>query len=97
MITKLEFILFYSLFLSFVVQLSAMAGATIIKNAPPPPTIPPQPTIVDYIVWPILNAGYFFKLMSVSSDFLLFGSLILTPFLIALIFLIIELVRGTGG
>ncbi|MEO0090851.1 MAG: hypothetical protein ABIK75_07105 [candidate division WOR-3 bacterium] len=97
MITKLEFILFYSLFLSFIIQISSMAGATIVKNAPPPPTIPPEPTIIDYIVYPFLNLGYFFRLMSVSTDFLLLGALLFTPFLIALIYTILEFVRGTGG
>lgn len=96
MITKLEFILFYSLFLGFVVQLSSMAGAAIIKNAPPPPTIPPEPTVLDYIVYPILNLGYFFRLMGVSTDFMLFGTLVLTPLIVGLIYLIIELVRGVG-
>jgi hypothetical protein len=94
MITKLEFILFYALFLFFITQISAMAGASILKNAPPPPTIPPEPTIVDYIVYPIQNIGYFFRLMLVSSDFALFGTLILVPFLIALVWIILELVRG---
>lgn len=96
MVTKLEFILFYSLFLGFVVQMSALAGANIVKDAPPPPTIPPEPTIIDYIVYPIKNIGYFFRLMAVSSDFLLFGALLLSPFLVGLIWTIIELVRGTG-
>lgn len=94
MITKIEFILFYSIFLMFVIQISSMAGATIIKNAPPPPTIPPEPTVLDYIVYPIKNIGYFFKLMTVSTDFLLLGSVLFTPFLITLIWIIIELVRG---
>lgn len=71
-----------------------MAGASVIKNAPPPPTIPPEPTILDYIVYPIQNIGYFFVLMTVSTDFLMFGSLILTPFIIALVWIILELVRG---
>jgi hypothetical protein len=44
----------------------------------------------------VQNIGYFFRLMSVSSDYLLFGALILTPFLITLIYLIIEVVRGVG-
>jgi hypothetical protein len=96
MITKLEFVLFYSLFMFFIITISSMAGATIVKNAPPPPTIPSEPTLIDYLIWWVNNIGYFFKLMSVSSDYLLFGALILTPFLITLIYLIIEVVRGVG-
>ena len=94
MITKLEFLLFYSLFMFFIVTIGGMAGATIVKNAPPPPTIPSEPTLLDYLVWWVSNIGYFFKLMTVSSDYLLFGSLILAPFLVALIYIIVEVVRG---
>jgi hypothetical protein len=71
-----------------------MAGVSIVKNAPSPPTIPPQPTIIDYIVYPISNIGYFFSLMAVSSDYLIFGTLVISPFIIGLIWTILELVRG---
>jgi len=97
MMTKLQFIYFYTVFLMFVIQISAMAGTTIVSNAPPPPTIPPQPTALDYITWPFLNIGYFFQLMLVSSTYFIFGTLILTPILIALIFIILEWARGVGS
>jgi len=91
---KLDFILFYSMFLFFIVQIGSMAGINIVKNAPAPPSLPPKPTVLDYLVYPFQNIGYFFSLMRVSSDYLLFGSLILVPYIITLIWIIIELVRG---
>jgi hypothetical protein len=94
MLTKLQFIYFYALFLFFVIQIGSMAGYTIVKNAPPAPTIPPEPTILDYITYPIANIGYFFKLMMTSSDYFLFGALILTPFIVAMLWVILEFVRG---
>jgi hypothetical protein len=94
MLTKLQFVYFYALFLFFVIQIGSMAGYTIVKNAPSAPTIPPEPTVVDYITYPIKNIGYFFKLMMTSSDYFLFGTLILMPLIIAMLYAILEFIRG---
>lgn len=96
-LTKLQFIYFYAVFLFFVVEIGALMGVSIVKDAPSPPTIPPQPTVWDYLTWPIANIGYFFQLMLVSSDFFLFGALVLTPFIIGLIWIAIETMRGSGA
>jgi hypothetical protein len=93
-ISKVEFILYYSIFLFTVIQLTAMAGSNVIINAPTPPTIPPEPTAWDLAIYPIANIGYFFTLMIVNSTFTLFGIMILTPFTIAMIWAVLELLRG---
>ena len=91
---KIDFILFYSMFLFFIVQIGSMAGINIVENAPSPPSLPPQPTAFDYLIYPFQNIGYFFDLMRVSTNYCLFGSLILVPYIITLIWIIIEFVRG---
>ena len=91
MLTKLEFILFYSFFLFFMMQISAMAGQSIISGIEKPRV----PTgIADTV---ISNFGYFFKMMGVSTGFGIFGTLILTPMLIGLIIIVIEIIRGSSG
>lgn len=94
MITKLQFLLFYSVFLFFVMQISAMAGVSLIKGLETP-TPPSQPSgIIDALGWVVGNIGYFFKLFRVSTEFALFGTLILIPFFVVLIAVIIEWIRG---
>lgn len=93
MITKLEFMIFLSTFLFFIIPISNMMGTNLIKNAPTPPTIPPEPTVWNYITYPFENLGYFFRIMSISTEFQILG-LITSVFIIALIWCIIELVRG---
>lgn len=91
MLTKLEFILFYSFFLFFLMQISAMAGTSIVSGI----ENPRAPTGIGDAL--ITNFGYFFKLMRVSTGFAIFGTLILTPMLIGLIWVIIEAVTRIGS
>lgn len=106
MVTKIQFILTYSIFLFFIIQISGMAGETIVSGIDPP-DIPKEPTspdrggfwgfwdsIVGIIRYIYGNIAYFFKMMGASTTFGLFGAVILTPFVITLIFVIIELIRG---
>ena len=87
-ITGLQFILFYSIFLFTLMQISAMAGQNIIIGIDPP--TPPK-TVGDALFG---NFGYFFRMMGASSAFALFGTVVLTPFVVGLIWLIIETIRG---
>lgn len=107
-LTRLQFILGYSIFLFFVMQLSAMAGQTIISGITPPsvPSAPNTPGktgfwgfwdgLIDVVAYIFGNIGYFFKLMGASTTFGMFGTVILTPFVIGLIWIIIEVIRGTS-
>jgi hypothetical protein len=91
--TKVWFILGTFAFITFVVQMGALMGSSIVTNAPPPPTIPDVPTAWDYLTYPVANIGYFFQLMAVSSTYTVVG-VILSIFLVGLIWAIIELIRG---
>jgi hypothetical protein len=106
MVTKLQFLLFYTIFLFFITQISAMAGESIVSGIPPP-NVPSQPSgsygggivgffdSIGYLIRYIFtNIGYFFTLMRASTTFALFGAVILTPFVIVLIWIILELIRG---
>ncbi|MEM2506264.1 MAG: hypothetical protein QXF61_04390 [Nitrososphaeria archaeon] len=165
---KYQFLFLYLVFIFFVMTISAQAGAQLIKNAPPPPTLnlptyPPfvsadelnnitgtncfyetrvmfSPWIPDigkrntykYCTPECINVqpecyhagecskagalsclivteahggplgayagfffdtlGYFFRLMGVSSEFMLFGILLIVPFIIVLAWIILELI-----
>ena len=88
-LSKIQFILFYTTFLFFLMQLSGMAGQNIISGLSPPD---PPTGIADAV---FTNFGYFFKMMRTSSSFAIFGAIVLTPFFVTLIFIILELLRGT--
>jgi len=93
-ITKVEFFVFYTMFLFAIIQITAMMGSDIITNAPTVPTIPAVPTAWDYLSYPFENIAYFFTLAALRSSFAIFGAIIITPFAIGVIWAVIELVRG---
>jgi hypothetical protein len=95
-ITSLQFILFYSLFLFLVIQITGLMGENVISGVNPP-SLPQQPTFLNYLAYPFENIGFFFKLMGASSSFAILGTIILTPFAIGIIWIILQLVRGSGS
>jgi len=90
--SKYTILLGYTTFLFFVIQISAMAGATLIKNAPSPPAAPSTPGALELLSFILNNIVFFFNLMAISTDFLIFGAVVLTPFIIFLLWIIIELI-----
>jgi hypothetical protein len=109
MVTSLQFILFYTIFLFFIIQLSAMAGQSLVSgvNAPTAPSPPTTPArggfwgfwdgIFGIIGYLFTNIVYFFQLMGSSSSFTVFGAIILAPFMIALVWIVLQLIRGQGS
>lgn len=95
-----QFVLSVSIFTFFMVQIGSLAGQTIIKNAPPVPIMPSAigaPSglewawfIFNLLVFVFSNIIYFFQLMSISSDFALFGVVVLTPLGITMLWIIIK-------
>lgn len=91
--TKVWFITGAFAFITFMTQISAIMGADLVDNAPPPPEIPDQPTLIDYIYWPFQNLGYFFQLMTISSGYAFLGA-IFGVFSLGIIWAVTELIRG---
>jgi len=52
--------------------------------------------LIDVVVCVAKNLGIFFKLMSISTTIRVVGMVLFTPFLIALAYIIISLIRGGG-
>ena len=94
--TKVFFIIGITMFFLFIVQISAMWGTTILNNtnnlsftAPAPPS-----NILDALGYIVANFGIFFTIMSVSSGFLIFGSVIVIAYVIGMFWAVLELIRG---
>lgn len=102
MINSLEFVMIYSMFFLFITQITGMAGVTLISGmtttvtAPIAPELSGWAAIINAIVWVGENIVFFFQLMLISTEYALFGTLILTPMVIGLIWAVLSLVRGTG-
>lgn len=95
MITKEQILFAYVIFLFAVIQLSALAGSTLVGNVPG--VTPPSPPgslwdIFGLVGWIGGNIVFFFDLMRVSTHYTAFGAIILTPFVILLIYIIIDMV-----
>jgi hypothetical protein len=94
-IGRYEFLLAYTTFLFFIIQVSAMAGTSIIQNAPPSPTFPTDvPSIIGIPAFVIGNIVYFFKLMLLSSTFGLIGIVLLAPFTLVMLLIMAELLEA---
>jgi hypothetical protein len=101
MITKEQILLAYSIFLFTVIQLSAMAGSTLVGNVPgvkppsPPGALWDVPGVISWIGG---NIVFFFDLMQVNSSYTAFGAIVITPFMILLIYIVIDLIiRAVRG
>ena len=94
-LTKTDFILADVVFLFFVIQISALAGVSILNSTgitftpPAPPTDP-----ITFLLYIFNNIGIFFTLMGLSSQFFLIGAVLIVPLSIALLWAVIELIRG---
>jgi hypothetical protein len=101
-LTKEQILLAYTIFLFAVIQLSALAGTTLVGNVPGEVTPPSPPgsllDIFGVLGWIKDNILFFFDLMRVSTSYRVFGTLIIAPFVILLIYIIIDLIiRAVRG
>lgn len=93
--TKVFFILGISVFFLFLVQVSALWGIRILDNIDPTFVAPAPPTDPLATIFYVLNNfGIFFQLMFASSGFLIFGSVVVVGYSIAMLWAILEMVRG---
>jgi len=95
-----KFILVYSCFvfmLIYLINQSAVSGIDIgINQTLQPPTcdISGWDALVDAVMCVFVNLSFFFSLMSISTGYTLLGTLIFTPLLATLLWVILKMVRG---
>ena len=98
-----HFILFVNLFLSVIVQVSGMIGATVLSAALPDPIFPTGAGggLLDLILFAINNVWYFFNLMFIDTSYAMLGVVVFTPLALTTLWLLMELLSGfiptTGG
>lgn len=85
-ITDIEFLLSYSAFITFVAYVSGLAGASIIGNVPDAPTAFSEPSITNILA----PFGYFLNLLLVSAEYQIIFTLILSPALVVIVYIIIK-------
>jgi len=97
---KLDFVLYYTIFLIFISQLIGMMAAdiNIIEGAiVNPPDFSPTSQIPEGIfggaTWIFSNFSRFFRLMFVSSEFMLFSVFIITPYIIGIFWCLLEIIK----
>jgi len=91
MITKIEFVFFYTLFLLFVIYISGMAGRTIFASNPAFENVP---TDAATILNPLANFGFWISLLTISTEYQILFTLVMLPMIVTLVWILIELARG---
>lgn len=95
--------MFVNLFLSVIVQVSGMIGATVLSAALPDPIFPTGAGggLLDLILFAINNVWYFFNLMFIDTSYAILGVVVFTPLALTTLWLLMELLSGfiptTGG
>lgn len=80
----------------FIVEVSAIVGPDLIQEFNPAFTLSLTGIgPLDFLIFVINNVGVFFGLMSVSSGFFFLGTILIPAFVLGLLFVLIEIFRGT--
>jgi hypothetical protein len=70
----------------FIVYVSGLAGVAILGNVPQAPSSVAAPSLLDVFA----PFGYFVALLSVSSEYQIIFTLLLTPAIVVTIYIIIK-------
>jgi hypothetical protein len=89
--SKVEFVLFYTVFILFVIQVSGMAGQTIFADSPQFANVPVDATT---ILNPLTNFGFWISILTLSTEYQLLFSLLILPLIVGLVWVFVEMVRG---
>lgn len=84
--TEVSFLLYYATFLIFVVYVSGLAGYDIIMGMPDVQTTFEAPSITNFLA----PFGYFLALLTLSTEYQIIFTLILSPVIIVLVYIIIK-------
>lgn len=101
--SALKFLYTYSVFMFTALFLIGLGAPTFLENLPSAPEPPEFPDvsgwtdIFDIIIWGFKNIVYFFELMLVSSSIRAVTLILITPFIICLIWIVLSFVRGVSS
>jgi len=95
-------IVFFLIFFSIEFIAVTYLGADSYVNAPEiqPPSTPEAPStniaeaLIDAVMYPIENIGYFFSLMLYGGSFGVLNSMLMLVFFVLLLMYVLQLVRG---
>lgn len=75
----------------FVIQISGMAGQSILSESPAFANVP---TDAGTVLNPLVNLNFWIGLLTISTEYQILFTLILLPFIVGLVWIFIETVRG---
>lgn len=91
MVTKLGFILFYTIFVLFVIQVSGMAGQAIFSDSPEFSAVPTdEATVLN----PLTNFAFWVGLLTISTEYQIIFTIIILPLIVGLVWAFVEMARG---
>lgn len=91
MTTKLQFILFYTIFVLFTIELGAIAGVDIFQSSPDFASVP---TDSATLLNPLTAFGFWIGLLSISAEYQIVYTVIFLPLVIGLAWTFVEMARG---
>jgi hypothetical protein len=93
-ISKVQFIVFYSIFLIFLIWFSGEVGMNVLTGTSGLYELP-TPTGAWWLDW-TLPFSYFWAFLTISTlpEYTLLFTLILMPFIIGVVVIIAEMIRG---
>lgn len=94
MVSKLGFIFTSTLFFLFIVNISAMLGASVIDGFEIAEFTSSGNWFLDLLTLVYNNLQIFINLIGTSSSFALFNGIILVAYSLGLVWAILELARG---
>jgi hypothetical protein len=90
-------LLFYTVFLFFVAAIGVYAGVTILTVGGNPNNIPiPVFNPIDILGSVVSVFNFFVGFLSTSTTYVLLAAILVTPFIVMLLYALLQLIRGTG-
>jgi hypothetical protein len=95
MVSKIQFIFATTIFFLFVVNVSGLIGETFVEGFDASFTLNSTGNwVVDSFLFVFNNIATFFTLMGTSSEFFLFGAVVVGAYTLSMFYLVIEVIRG---
>jgi len=92
--SKMDFVMFYSVFLLFITYMSGIAGFTVISMDKDLSKDIPTDQASFSILNPFAVLYYFLAFLSVSTEFLWIYTIVLLPMIVTAVWMLVEWGRG---